>query len=307
MQPGSLHWPTEREHYKNFYDVDGDPKPLEITGPGWYVAVNRFAPNEDQPRIRACVITPTESDNGFIGSNQTNIIIRGQAPCADANHADHHAEEEADAWGGRLDAKSLKPRTAKTIAAWINTAIANQLITMGLGSNQVNAADLETLAIPPTDQLADLLTEINGAPRLSPKEATEAPRLLISMVPKERRAAETAEQVRKLRRHLKLVLGAEPDLREDTTVLALMALYGEASPRHEDRPPPRSAHGLSRYAVERIDRIFGRRLNGESRWHLENRVWPWMAEHKLLEKDAGDERWTRTGNLEELVAEAMTA
>ena len=72
MQPGSLRWPTERAHYKNFYDVEGDPKPLEITGPGWYVAVNRFAPNEDQPRIRACVITPTESEDGFIGSNQTS-------------------------------------------------------------------------------------------------------------------------------------------------------------------------------------------------------------------------------------------
>ena len=124
------------------------------------------------------------------------------------------------------------------------------------------------------------------------------------MVPKER---PPAEQVRKLRRHLKLVLGAEPDLREDTTVLALMALYGEASPRDRDRPPRRSAQTLSRYAVERIDRSFGRRLNGESRWHLENRVWPWMAQHKLLEKDTGDEGWTRTGNLDEMVAAAMTA
>ena len=127
------------------------------------------------------------------------------------------------------------------------------------------------------------------------------------MVPKERRAAETAEQMRKLRRHLKLVLGAEPDLREDTTVLAVMALYGEASPRDGDRPPPRSAQALSAYAVDRIDRILGRRLNGESRWHLENRVWPWMTQHKLLETDATDERWTRTRNLDDMVAAALSA
>ena len=72
------------------------------------------------------MITPTESEDGFIGSNQTTIIIRGQDPGGDASDAEQRPEEEADAWGGRLDAKSLEPKTAKTIAAWINTAIANQ-------------------------------------------------------------------------------------------------------------------------------------------------------------------------------------
>ena len=36
---------------------------------GWYVAVNRFAPNEEDPIIRACVIPPDVITNGFIGSN----------------------------------------------------------------------------------------------------------------------------------------------------------------------------------------------------------------------------------------------
>ena len=307
VQPGSLRWPTDREHYKNFYNVEGDPKPLEITGPGWYVAVNRFAPNEDQPRIRACVITPAESEEGFIGSNQTNIIRRtrdAKATGADAEAADR---EDTDAWGGRLDPTSLTPETARSIAAWINTAIANQLITMRLGSTQVNAADLETLAIPPADELADLLGGVNGSPRVWPRETTEAARLLTSMMPKERHAAETTEQLRKVRRHLKLVLGPEPDLREDTTVLTLMALYGETSTKAGDRPPPRSAQGLSRYAIQRIDTIFGRRLNDESRWHIENRVWPWMLAHRLLKRDDRDGQWTRTGNLEEMMIAAITA
>ena len=138
-------------------------------------------------------------------------------------------------------------------------------------------------------------------------EATDLTGVLISMVPRERHAAETPEQLRKLRRHLKLVLRAEPDIREDTTALALMALHWEPSTRAGDLPPPRSFEALSRYAIERIDRIFGRRLNDEARWHLENRVWPWMVGHDLLEKHADDaDRWTRASNLTEMMLAATT-
>ena len=106
--------------------------------------------------------------------------------------------------------------------------------------------------------------------------------------PTEQRAARTSEAMRRLRRRLKHELGAG-----DTTTLALITVaplsrYGEI------RTP---VSELSNQVIAYIDRLHGRRLTEETRWHLEKKVWPWMHSHKLLDRDETGARWFATQKL----------
>ena len=158
VRPNALTWPRGQVNFKNYYDPGNDPNPVTPMSQGWYVAVNRFAPNEDNPRIRACVISPHVIDSDFIGSNQTNIIRRDLTaiPATENNEREHLADARGRGTRNGMDQSSLDQETAEALAAWINTAVANQMMALRLGSTQVNAVDLERLPIPTTRQLEDL-------------------------------------------------------------------------------------------------------------------------------------------------------
>ena len=288
VRPDRLRWPQGKARVKNYYNAGNDPNPLSPLDPGWYVAVNRFAPNEEDPRIRACVINPKLIPSGFIGSNQTNIIRRERSrtratECAEGRTKSSH---QTRSWNDR---DGLERETAEGLAAWINTAVANQIMGMQLGSTQVNALDLERLPVPTTPQLEDLRTEHAAEHH----EATDASRILESMQEAERRAARTTEAMRRVRYRIKHELRATPDLREETTTLALIAVAQLA----EDEEIGAAITDLSTEVITHIEQHHGRRLTEETREHLEKKVWPWMQSLKLVERDETNSRWIGTPKL----------
>ena len=99
---------------------------------------------------------------------------------------------------GRGRSESLDQSTAEGLAAWINTAVANQLMALRLGSTQINAADLESLPIPTTLQLDDLRSEAAAGRH----EATDAKYIWGAMTHQEMIAVRTTETMRKVRRKL---------------------------------------------------------------------------------------------------------
>ena len=132
VRPNRLCWPQSEAQIKNYYNHGNDPNPIEVLEPGWYVAVNRFAPNEDDSRIRVCMIGPNVITNGFIGSNQTNIIRRDRNATRTTGRVETSEAGRNQTRAGN-DQNGLEQETAEGLAAWINTAVANQIMTCGSG------------------------------------------------------------------------------------------------------------------------------------------------------------------------------
>ena len=262
VRPNRLCWPQSEAQIKNYYNHGNDPNPIEVLEPGWYVAVNRFAPNEDDSRIRVCMIGPNVITNGFIGSNQTNIIRRDRNATRTTGRVETSEAGRNQTRAGN-DQNGLEQETAEGLAAWINTAVANRIMTMRLGSTQVNALDLERLPVPTIAQLEDLRKEQAAGYH----EATDARLVLEAMQETEQRAARTTEAMRRVRHRIKHELSGRTDLREDTTTLALIAVAHLSENAEIETPITK----LTRQVITYIEQRHGRRLTEETRWHLEKK------------------------------------
>ena len=168
IKDGQLRWPLAGE--ANWYR-SGSNDGSTIRPTGLYVITNRFAPNDREPRARACALTETDTRDGFVASDSTNVIRSG----TDTKHGH-------DRW------------TMLGLAAWINSAMANSLIDAQLGSTQLNADDLTSLSVPGIGDLH--LIALRWPARLRTGDTAISDLLEHTMDRNTLRAARTIERLR---------------------------------------------------------------------------------------------------------------
>ena len=159
ISPNKIRWPLAES--ENYYDLKADPRPLKLHNADAYVLVNRFAPNELEPRAQACAVSrETTNDDAFVGSDRVNIISMPDPARSEEQQRPEAADRERGA--------TARDARARGLATWINSGVGNTLIGSALGSTQINASDPRAIPVPP----ARVLEEIGRSPRHDPNGVT---------------------------------------------------------------------------------------------------------------------------------------